>query len=65
MKLHSPTDSAFFSTKLRFADAAEPVSLAAAGPVGGYTTAQWWAAIRPNPEQEAAFQVLLKAAGRP
>ncbi|MCE9564518.1 MAG: TIM barrel protein [Planctomycetes bacterium] len=61
VKLHFPNDSAFFSTKLRFADANEPIALAALGPVGSYTTAQKWAAVKPTADEERLFQLLLKA----
>ncbi|MBA4190218.1 MAG: hypothetical protein C0467_19710 [Planctomycetaceae bacterium] len=61
VKLHFPNDSAFFSTKLRFADAAEPIALASLGPVGSYTIAQKWAATKPTAEEEALFQLLLRA----
>lgn len=61
MKLHFPGDSAFFSTKLRFADAPEPIALASHGPVGSYTTAQKWASTKATAEEERLFRRLLKA----
>src|SRR5262249_20209913 len=59
LPLFLPNEGAFFKTQLPFADVAQPVNLAAAGPSGSYTIAQAWKTARRSPEQEELFSLLL------
>ncbi len=65
VRLHYPTGSAFFRRQLQFADKKEPVDLADLGPVGSYTTAQRWAAVKPNEEETKLFNLLVTALDDP
>jgi putative heme-binding domain-containing protein len=61
VKLFFPAKSAFFSPELRFADAREPVDITKLGPVGSYTTAQRWAAVKHTQDEEQFFKLLVAA----
>jgi len=63
--LHYPAGNAFFHRKLQFADRTDPVDLADLGPVGSYTTAQWWKTVKPSAEQAKLFDLLAKALDDP
>jgi putative heme-binding domain-containing protein len=63
IKLAFPKDSAWFTSKLEFADSREPVVITALGPVGSYSTAQKWAAGKPTAAEERLFQLLMRALG--
>ncbi|OWK46501.1 LamG-like jellyroll fold domain-containing protein [Fimbriiglobus ruber] len=59
--LHYPAGNAFFHRALRFADAAEPVDLAALGPIGSYTIAQKWKATPADADETVLFELLSRA----
>jgi putative heme-binding domain-containing protein len=63
--LHYPTGSSFFHRKLQFADRTGPVDLADLGPIGSYTTAQWWKIAMPTAEQARLFDLLARALDDP
>jgi putative heme-binding domain-containing protein len=65
LKLSYPTDNAFFHRKLQFADLKEPVDLTALGPVGSYTIAQRWQALKPTEDGEKLFGLLVSALDDP
>ncbi len=61
LPLFLPNEGAFFKTRVPFADAAEPVNLAAGGRSGSFTIAQLWKAERHSAEQEQGFALLVRA----
>ena len=58
LKLHFPAEDGFFRHTLHFVGQAKPVDLRDHGPVGNYTTAEWWKTIEPTDEQTALFDAL-------
>jgi putative heme-binding domain-containing protein len=58
LPLGYPAENAFFKVRVRYADA--DVDLGTLGRGGSFTTAEFWKAIRPSPEQEALFALLLR-----
>jgi putative heme-binding domain-containing protein len=58
LKLSYPTENAFFKVKIRYADG--EADLRSLGRVGSFTTAEYWKAINPDPEQRELFQLLTK-----
>jgi putative heme-binding domain-containing protein len=63
VRLSFPADNAFFKGKIPYADAV--VDLRALGRVGSYTTAEYWKAIEPSPEQDELFGLLLRRLNDP
>jgi putative heme-binding domain-containing protein len=59
LALSYPKGSSFFHRSQRFYGSDQVVDLADLGPIGSYTTAQWWAAIERSSEQERLFQLLV------
>jgi len=63
--LHYPAGNAFFQRKLQFADGSGPVDLADLGPIGSYTTAQRWKAVRPTATEAKLFDMLVASLDDP
>lgn len=58
LKLFYKEENPFFKTKLHFADSTEAVDLRDLGPVGSYTTAEWWQGTEHSAENETLFNLL-------
>jgi putative heme-binding domain-containing protein len=61
VQLSYPKESPFFKAAQHFYGEKEPVDLATLGRIGSYTTAQAWASAPRSAEQDAYFNLLMRA----